>query len=199
MTTIFGSVSQIMLFIDDKPSPAFFNAWYANTEFSSIAELQSICKLSGMSGIHYTVSEYPTADLAFPVAIWRPVLGLLASTPLLHWTVRSQYQSWGCNERLVKDLDCREGILQVLPGVVSSEEKLIFLIGWTLTNNALVLIKNTVLMQLFIILGDAKQVQQHYFISWSTSPAVAYSHVHRTKQHTAATTSHYFAVYTSCK
>lgn len=42
-------------------------------------------------------------------------------------------------------------------------------------------------MQLFVILGDAKQAQQHYFISWSTSPAAGYSCVHHTKQHTTAT------------
>lgn len=153
MTNIFASVNQIMLFIDDKPSPAFFNAWYTNTEFSSVADSQSICELSGMSDIHYNVPAYPTADLAFPMSIWRPILGLLASTLLLHcsaFTIRSQYQSWGCNGRIVKHLDCREGTLQVLPGVVWSEEKLFFLIGWTLP---LVWIKKTVL---FIILRDAK-------------------------------------------
>ena len=159
MTNIFASVNQIMLFTGDKPSPAFLNAWYTNTEFSSIADLQSICELSGMSDIHYNAPAYPTADLAFPMSIWRAILGLLASTLLLHctaFTIRSQYQSWESNERIVKDLDCGEGTLQVLPGMVWSEEKLIFLIGSTTANKALVLIKKTVLVQLFIILCDAK-------------------------------------------
>lgn len=69
MTTIFASVNQIMLFVDDKPSPVFFNARYANTELSSVAELQSICGLSGMSDVHYNVPAHSTADWAFPVPI----------------------------------------------------------------------------------------------------------------------------------
>lgn len=59
---IFASVNQIMLFIDDKPSCAFLNAWYTHSEFSSIADWQSICELSGMSAIHCNVPAYPTAD-----------------------------------------------------------------------------------------------------------------------------------------
>lgn len=130
MKTIFGSVTQSMLFMYDKPSPAFFHAWYTNTEFSSLAAaFQSICAFSGMSDIHCPVPAYPTADLALPVSIWRPIPRFLALTLLLHcaaFNARSQYQSWGCNERIVKDLGCREGTLQVLPGMVWSKEKLIF-------------------------------------------------------------------------
>lgn len=82
MTNIFASVNQNILFTDDKPSPAFINAWHTNTEFSSIAALQSICKLSRLNVMHCNIPAYPTAHLAFPTSIWIPFLGLLASTLL---------------------------------------------------------------------------------------------------------------------
>lgn len=132
MKTIFGSVNQSMLFMNDKPSPAFFHAWYTNTEFWSVAVFHSICALSGTSDIHCTIPAYPRAALALPVSIWRPIPGFLAHTLLLHcvaFNARSQYQSWGCNERIVKELDCREGTFQVLPGMMWLKKSWFFKIG----------------------------------------------------------------------
>lgn len=121
----FCFMNQIMLFTDDKPSPAFFNAWYTNTEFSSIADLQSICELSGMSDIYYNIPTYPIADLAFPMSIWRPILACWPACCCCFY-YQISVSELGAQQENCEESGLQEGTLQVLPVMVWSEEKLIF-------------------------------------------------------------------------
>lgn len=130
-----------MLFMNDKPSPAFIHVWYTNTEFSSVAAFHPICALSGMwhtlSHTSIPQGRFGTPNVHLETKWFLVPLGswFLAHTLLLHCaalSARSQCQGWGCNDRTVEDLDCREGTFQVLPDTVWSKKKKkadFFLIG----------------------------------------------------------------------